>query len=269
MSQTTYTVNGEPLLLKTEIKGALHLLSFRKNDQYRFFIKDKNDTITELIHPSSAGNTYKKTLELLTKGTNMSAKNVGFGRYSLKQFIRAYNSNGHKRYAYTGERVQAQSRIGIYSGITNHPFIDTPEQASSAFLGAIFEIYEKNSAARQSGYLSFEQALDNNHINYVSSQFALGYRFRFIKNNIGSTFLNLQMAHFTFSNRTFTQANGTDEHEKNTSFSVPLIFGLGSDIKLGNTSFITFNCNEIFAVFADYHNSFPLNFSFGYKFNLP
>ncbi|MBJ6367753.1 hypothetical protein [Snuella sedimenti] len=268
-AQETYTVNGEQLLLKTEVKGALSLLSYRNKDQSRFFIKDKSNDIIELIHPRDGGNTYKKTLESLTQGKNMSAQLVGFGRYSLKQFVKAYNSNGHRKYAYTDERVQAQLRIGIYSGVTNHPFIDTPRQVSAALFGAILEVYEKNSAARQSGYISIEQALGNVNMGYASTQFGLGYRFRYIKNSWFNEYLNLQLANFTFSNRTFESSNDENKHEKRASFSVPLVFGLGMDIKVGDTSFITLNYNEIFAVFADYHNSFPVNFIIGYKFNLP
>ena len=54
----------------------------------------------------------------------------------------------------------------------------------------------------------------------------------------------------------------------NTSFDVPFIFGIGSDIKVSKNSYITIIYGELFAIFLNNQGNFSTDISIGYKFNL-
>jgi len=49
---------------------------------------------------------------------------------------------------------------------------------------------------------------------------------------------------------------------------VSLIFGLGADFKICDSSYITFVYDSIFALLRDNEGNFPIDFAVGYKFNL-
>ena len=55
--------------------------------------------------------------------------------------------------------------------------------------------------------------------------------------------------------------------ESGSDFSAPITFGLGADYKVGN-GYITFNYNDIVGLSVDSNGEFPIDFTFGYKFNL-
>ena len=54
LHKNQYTVNGDTLTLKTELKGDLDFLTYKTKGNYRFFIKDKNETIYELLSTQQA-----------------------------------------------------------------------------------------------------------------------------------------------------------------------------------------------------------------------
>ncbi|WP_298237733.1 hypothetical protein [uncultured Algibacter sp.] len=271
LAQESYMVNGETLILKLEVEGDLDLLSLKLEDSYRFFIKDNDENLTELINTKDEDDTYfnefRETLSDLTKSSNMSTDEVGFSRYSLKKFIKAYNSTGHARYAYTDERVKTQVRLGIFGGITNHPFIENLNNTKVPYFTVELEAFEKKELPRQSGFFSIEHALESDDFQYVSTVLALGYRYRFINKPKFNIYVNSQFATYTISKNTIT----VDDSEmiiKSNAFRVPFIFGIGSDIKLSDSSVISFIYNELFSAFVDNSDNFPINFAAGYKFNL-
>lgn len=55
-AQQTYTVKGESLELKTEVEGNLDLLWTIKDCKYRFFVKTKDGTLTELKNNKQSDN---------------------------------------------------------------------------------------------------------------------------------------------------------------------------------------------------------------------
>ncbi len=271
-AQKQYTVKGETLNLRIELEGDLDFLSYKTKDNYRFFIKDKNETIYELLNTRQEDNSYlneyKRVLSNLTQGSNMSTEKVGFGHYSLKQFIRAYNSSGTKRYTYTGEKVYMQSRLGVFGGITNHPFTENKNNAKVPSLAVEFEFFAKISKPRQTGYFSIEHTFENSKIKYTSTQLALGYRYRFINKSAFNIYGNLQISTYTFSKNTFVLADNSKEVVNDAIFHIPLSFGLGSDIKINNHSLVTLTYKNLFAIFENNSANFPIDFAVGYKVNL-
>ncbi len=271
LAQQTYTVNGESLELSLEVEGDLDLLLLKQNDRFRFFVKDAHEHIQELINSKDIDGTYfneyRHTLEKLTEGSNMSTELVAFSKYGLKQFIKAYNGKGTKRFAYTNDKVKTQTRIGVFTGMTNHPLVDHPGNVKTALFGVELELFEKKELPRQSGFISVERTLKHDDFDYVSTIIALGYRFRFINPSKFNIYANLQMATYTFSKQTAV-FNEEDMTVKNNAFRAPFIFGLGSDIKVSSSGYMTFIYNELFSVFVKNNGHFPVNFSIGYKMNL-
>ena len=76
------------------------------------------------------------------------------------------------------------------------------------------------------------------------------------------------MATLNFSSVTFESESNTEIDQSDTSFDIPLIFGIGSDIKIGDHSFLTIIYGELFAVLLDNQGNFSTDIAIGYKFNL-
>ena len=271
IGQERVIFNDETLNLELEVDGNLDLLSLKTDNGYRFFVKDINEELYELINTKDEDGTYfyqfRDTLADLTKDANMSTDEVGFGRYSLKKFINAYNLKGHLRYAYTDDKVKTQVRLGVFGGITNHPFIDNPNNTKVPYFTVELEAFEKKELPRQSGFFSIKHALESDDFKYVSTVLALGYRYRFINKPKFNIYVNSQFATYTIS-RTTMMVNGSDMDIKSNAFRVPFIFGLGSDIKLSDSSYLSLIYNELFSIFVSNSDNFPINFAAGYKFNL-
>jgi hypothetical protein len=53
-----------------------------------------------------------------------------------------------------------------------------------------------------------------------------------------------------------------------TVVDIPLTFGIGADIRLTDSSYLTINYNELFAALLENNGSFSTNITLGYKFNL-
>ncbi|WP_027138384.1 hypothetical protein [Gaetbulibacter saemankumensis] len=274
-AQETYTYNGEVLILKMEIEGDLDFLVLKTELPNRYFIKDQNDTLYELINTQNSDNSYNKeykaTLNQLTIGSNVSARRVGFGRYSIKEFIRAYNSKGTKRFEYTGERASLSSRIAFFAGITNHPFIEFVDNRSNTlttFLSSEFEFFGHVEKPKQAGFFSIEHAIKTSKLKFSATQITVGYRYRFINQSKFNVFGNLRCATYTFTKETFELQNDASKVVKESLFHTPLSFGIGADIKLTNKSYLSFNYNELFAIFMTHSKNFPVDIAFGYKLNL-
>jgi len=271
-TQIQHTINGQTLTLHLETEGTLDFLSYTNKDERHLFIRDQNDSIIELINTKDIDNTYfqeyKEQLEFLTKGSNMSADDVSFGVYSIKQFIKAYNSGGLQRYAYTGEKVKAKARVGFFGGLTNIPFIENLNNKSTPFFSGELEFFQDQEMPRQTGYFAIKQTSNTNDIQYQSTQLALGYRFRFINQPQFNIHGNLEFAAFTFSKSVVEIPDEPSISVHNKSFRIPIIFGLGSDIRITDTSYITLTYYEIVSVLVDNNGHFPVDFGIGYKFDL-
>ena len=269
-SQKTYTVNGETLELKTEIDGKLDLLWNVIDGKYRYFVKTEDGTITELKNTKDDNNDYqeeyKSTLSSLTNGN--STDKLKLTLYSLRNYIDSYNASVDTSYTSTSTESNVQFRLGFSGGITNNPFVGNPDNTKTPLIGAELEIYEANVLPRHSGFLQARHAFENDDFKYSTSELSLGYRFRFINKETFSIYGQVKFATVNFSNFTFLDENDMEVDSNETSFDIPFIFGVGSDIKVGNNSYITIIYGELFALLLDNQGNFSTDIAIGYKFNL-
>lgn len=269
-SQQTYAVNGETLELKTEVDGKLDLLWNVIDGKYRYFVKTEDGTITELKNTKDDNNDYqeeyKSTLNSLTSG--MSTDKLKLTFYSLKNFIDSYNASVDSSYTSTNIERNVQFRLGFSGGITNNPFVGNPDNTKTPMIGAELEIFEANALPRHSGFLQARHTFESDDFKYSTTELALGYRFRFINKENFSIYGQVKLATVNFSDFTFLDENDMEVDSNETSFDIPFIFGIGSDIKVGNNSYITIIYGELFAAFLDNQGNFSTDIAVGYKFNL-
>lgn len=269
-SQETYTVNGESLELKTEINGKLDLLWNVIDGKYRYFVKAEDGSITELKNTKDANNDYqeeyKSTLSNLTNG--MSTDKLKLTLYSLRNYIDSYNASVDSNYTSTSTESSVQFRLGFSGGITNNPFVGNPDNTKTPMIGAELEIYEANVLPRHSGFLQARHAFESDDFPYSTTEFSLGYRYRFINKEAFSIYGQVKLATLNFSNVTFLNESDMEIESSETSFDIPFIFGVGSDIKVGSNSYITIIYGELFALLLDNQGNFSTDIAVGYKFNL-
>lgn len=273
-AQETYNVNGQDLVLKTEVEGELDLLWNIIDNQYRYFVQTSDGNIIELTNTKDANNNYqeeyKTVLAELTSGSTFDMKKLSLTLFELRDFLDKYNKTKDSNYTSTATFDKLQIRAAIFGGITNHPFVDNPENIKTALIGAELEIFGTSDIPRHSGYIQLRNTFENDDFEFKTTQISLGYRLRFIKAKSISIFGN-----FTFATLSFTSAQVPDLNnlpamvkESATSFDVPLIFGLGADIRIAEGHFITLGYNELFALLIDNQGNFPVDFTIGYRFNL-
>mgnify|MGYP000854434472 FL=1 len=261
-AQKTYTINNETFELKTEVEGDLDLLWNTIDGNFRYFVQNNAGDIQELKNTKDSESNdyleeYKTVLNAQT-GNTISTDNVNLTRSSLKEFFETYNASKNINYE-VSKRVKLQSRIGVFGGLTNNPFVKNPDNKTTPFFGLEFEILEANKMPRHAGFFSLRHALEHKDFEYSQTQLALGYRFRFVNQPTFNVYANVKFATYTFSNTL---------GEDSSDFDVPFIFGLGSDIKIGKNGFITLAYNELFAIFIDNGGNFPIDFAVGYKMKL-
>ncbi|WP_299114556.1 hypothetical protein [uncultured Winogradskyella sp.] len=269
-SQETYTVNGETLELKTEIEGQLDLLWNIIDGNYRYFVRTENGNITELKNTKNTDKSYqeeyKTTLSSLTNG--MSTKKLKLTLYSLRNYLDAYNASVDATYASTSTERKVQFRLGFSGGITNNPFVGNPDNKKVPMFGAELEIYEANVLPRHSGFLQVRHALDNDDFQYSTTEFSLGYRYRVINRERFSIYGQVKLATVNFTSVTFINDDDMEVDQSDTSFDIPFIFGIGSDIKVSDNSYVTIIYGELFALLLDNQGNFSSDIAIGYKFNL-
>lgn len=272
-AQESYTINGETLELKTEVEGQLDLLWNIIDGKYRYFVRTKDNTITELKNSKvdrKFQEEYKTTLEELTNNS-MSTKRLNLTLFSLKEFIDTYNISADSNYETNVSRSKFQFRLGVFGGITNSPFVTNPDNNTSPLFGAEFEVLEADRISRHAVFMQLKHVLEYEDIKYSTTEISLSYRFRVINEAKFSLYANMKFATLNFSNATvITDNNGmiTTEEFNETAFDVPFIFGVGADINVTKNSFITLGYNELFALLIDNQGNFSQNFTLGYKFNL-
>ncbi len=275
-SQKDYTVNGETFSLKTEVEGSLNLLWNIVDGNYRYFVENDNK-IEELINTKNTSGSYQEeyitSLKQITGNTDINVKSVKLTLPSLRNFINGYNAKQDENYSFSENKLKVNTRLGLFGGITNIPFVDNPDNSTTPLFGAELELYDDKIAKRHGAFLQLMHVLENDDINYSVTEFALGYRFRFIYSKNFNLHANLKLVTLSFSNSTITYEDEdlmqeVTEDKSATSFDAPVIFGLGADIKISENGFITLYYNELFALSLDNQGNFSTNLAIGYKFNL-
>jgi hypothetical protein len=277
-AQETYTINGETLELRTEVDGNLDLLRTYSSRTYRYFIRTEDGTIIELVNTKNPETRkyqeeYISTLNGLTQEYGLTAEEVNFTLPSLADYINMYNSTTDLSYNYE-PRSKLQTRLGVFGGVTNQPFINNPNNSIVPSFGAEFEVYSATRYKRHAGYFSLKTALESDEFKYSSTQIGLGYRFRFINKEKFSVYANVTFATYTFYNETVTYEDYENPdtfltvEQSGSGLEAPFIFGLGSDIKVTKNGYITLAYNSLFALFTKNQGNFPVDFAAGFKFNL-
>ena len=272
-AQETYTINNETIMLKTEIEGELDLLWNIVSNQYRYFVRTTSGEILELKNTKDDNNKfqeeYKQVLKELTNNT-IETKKLNLTLVDLRQFLNTYNKSVDSSFVAEKFKKKLETRMVIFGGITNHPFVNNPENIKNTLVGGELEIFEATTMPRHSGYVQLRNTFESDDFKFRTTEISLGYRFRFIKTKPVNIFGN-----FTFATLSFTKSNLPNEDnplltddESSTSFDVPLMFGLGADIRIAEGHFITIGYNELFALLIENQGNFPVDLTIGYRFNL-
>ena len=273
-AQETYTIEGQSIQLKTAVKGPLDLLWNIIDNKYRYFIRTQDNQLLELVNTKNAENTYneqyKKTLTELTNDT-LEVSKINFNLRDLVHFIDQYNASVSPEYASMRSKLNAELRLGVFGGITNSPFVGNPENVKSAVFGGEIEMLT-GASKRHSGYLQLRHVAEKDAFKYKTTELSLGYRYRFIKKSAFSLYGDVKFATLNFTKATIIfndpEGNSVDEHIDETAFDVPLIIGVGADIKLSNVIYANVSYNQLFAIFFKNQGNFSSDITLGLKFKL-
>ncbi|MBT8265978.1 MAG: hypothetical protein KJO41_09190 [Bacteroidia bacterium] len=269
-AQETYTVNGEMIELKTEADGSIDLLWNIIDNRYRYFVR-KNDQIIELVNTKGSDKKfqeeYKDVLNELVSGSNLNADKVNLTLFSLRRFIDEYNLQVDPNYSSSAKDAKIETRLLIFGGVTNSPFVENPENITNPLFGAELELFEVNNLPRHSLFLQVKHVLSNDDFKYSITQFGVGYRFRIINQRAFNFYANVIPATFNFSKNEFMSEETTVD-ESGSSFDAPFIFGVGADFRISDNSFITVTYDELFALFLDNQGNFSNHLALGFKLNL-
>ena len=272
-AQQQYTVEGQTYNLNTEVEGALTLLWNTIDGEYRYFSKKGND-IVELKNTKQDGDyqeEYKKTLQQQTSDAAVSTEKVKLTLPSLHAFFVTYNKKKDPNFSETEKSIDLQFRLGAFAGVGNSVYTENPTNELQPIAGIDLELIDNVKLRRHSIVFRFKQTFESSEYKYSASQLSLNYRFKFVKTPKFDAFINTKFAALTFSSREYTVipfgGSAMVNKESGSDFSAPITFGLGADYKVGN-GYITFNYNDIVGLSVDSNGEFPIDFTFGYKFNL-
>ncbi|MGY0391600.1 hypothetical protein ACW5R3_03425 [Bizionia sp. KMM 8389] len=273
-SQQEYTINNETLTLETAIEGNLDLLWTIDDGNYRYFVKTEDNSIQELVNTKSETTKkyqeeYKSVLNNLTEGYGVSTDKVNLTLHSLEEFFNVYNATTDLDYNFK-PRAKLQTRLGAFGGITNQPLIENPNNTTVPFFGLEFEFFEATNLSKHALFFNLRHALDADDFKYTATQMALGYRYRFINKKRFNIYGNIKLVTYEFGKATYV-SNTAEPIEYKESFSgidVPFTLGLGADFRVTESSYITVAYYEVYALFSDNSNNFPIDFAIGYKITL-
>lgn len=275
-SQNNYTINGKTYELKKDVEGSIDLLWNVIDGNYRYFV-EKDGKIEELTNSKSNNGSFQEeylnTLQLFSGSSDINSKTVKLTLPSLRNFVNQYNATVDSSYTISQDKIELKTRLGLFAGITNNPFVENPDNLTTPLFGAELELYDDDIAKRHAAFFQLTHILENDDLKYSTTEIALGYRFRFIYSKKFNMHANVKLVTLSFSNSTFSFVDEdtmleVSEDKSATSFDAPVIFGLGADLKIAENSFITFYYNELFALSLENQGNFSTNLALGYKFKL-
>ena len=182
----------------------------------------------------------------------------------MKQFINKYNTSVDDTYTANDSKPKLKTRLSVFGGLTNNPFVNNPDNENSLFFGTELEIVQDKAQPKHAGFVNLRYIAENDNLQYSATQLALGYRFRFVNQDNFNVYAQTKFATLTNVNATYIVENPENpgnliENEvSNTEFDAPLIFGLGADFKVGN-GYITLIFDSLFAAFIDNEDNFPMD----------
>ena len=273
IGQEVFIIEGDTLKLKREVKGSLNLYYSDENRDFRYFVQ-KGQRMMELKEEKTDGvPRYKLQLEDLTRDAPMDVMDVKFELYSLKHFTNIYNAKVQEDYDYNASTENVRMRIGLFTGLSNNKYTDNPDNVISPVIGLGFEIYDPNLAPRHSAFLHLRQSFKRDDFRYTSTQLSVNYRFKVIRLPKMDFHINAELANLMFSSSEIEIINDAGEitdirEDSGFSFTAPLSFGIGSDIKITENGYLILGYNDIVSVVLDGNGNFPIDFTIGYKYNL-
>ena len=269
IAQENFTIKGETLELKTEVNGDLDLLWNIIDGHYRYFVRTSENDITELVNTRDENRHYKAEYKTTLQNlTNVSADKVNLTLTDLKIYIDTFNLSQDPDYKTSIYNAKLQLLLEVFGGITNNPFVNNPNNSISSQFGAELELLDGNRIKRHALFMQLRHVLKTNDFEYSTTELALGYRFRVINTQAFNLFVQTKLATLNFVKSTILGENDMPIDINGTVYDVPLTFGIGADIRLTNSGFLTVRYNELFAALLENKGDFSTNITLGYKFNL-
>ena len=272
-SQNKINVNGETLTVNQDVEGELDLLWTVSDGTYRYFVKTASEDIYELTNTKDSNNKYneeyKTILAELTASKVSSVDRVKLTLPSLRSFFNTYNSLKDSNYVAKESASKVNFRLGLFGGITNHPFIENIGNSSYGQLAAELEIFGNTDNPRHSGIFQVRQTIGSNE-DYTTTELSLGYRFRVVRKEKFNLFVQNKFGTLNFgsSHLRHSESTGNFNVPSDTFFDVPFSFGLGADIKISENSFISIVYDSLLGLNVDDSGNFSTDILVGYKFNL-
>lgn len=268
-AQETYIINKDTLQLNREVKGPLSLFWTQKDLDYRYFVQKGN----RMLELQKENERFKVQLEELTNDARIKTQDVQFVLYSLRHFVNSYNAIMEEDYVFNEATDNIQQRIGLFTGLSNNIYTKNPENSLAPVAGLEYEFYDPNLAPRHSAFLQLRHSFKQNDFNYTATALSLNYRFKALYFQGFDLHVDARLASLYYSEENIPLTNDAGdvisvEHDSGFTFTAPFSFGVGSDIRITENSFITLGYNDIFAIVWDSNGSFPLDFTVGYKYSL-
>lgn len=267
----TFIIDGDTLQLQREVTGPLSLFWNETGHTYRYFVQ-KGDRLVELKNEKN-NQEYKEQLAKLTSDAKIKARDVFFVLYSLRHFVNRYNALVEEDYEFNDATDNIQNRLGLFLGLSNNKYTENPEDILAPIAGVEFEFYDPNLAPRHAAFLQLRQSFRQEGFRYTSTQLSINYRFRALYFSGFDFHINTKLATFLYAEENERLLNDAGEvvaikENNGFTFTAPFSFGVGSDIQITDRGFITVGYNDIFSLVLDGNDSFPIDFTLGYKFNL-
>lgn len=272
-AQQTFIIEGDTLQLQREVKGSLSLFWNQEDTKYRYFVQKENRMVELRDSLINGKLQYREQLAKLTSDTEIRTDDVKFLLYSLKHFVNSYNALVQEDYEFNEASTNIKQRLGLFVGLSNNKYTENPENIISPIVGLEYEFYDPNLAPRHSAFLQLRQSFKREEYRYSSTQLSINYRFKALYFKGWDLHIDTELATFLYSEDKVRIKDDSGEvvaikDDSGFSFTAPFSFGIGSDIRITDNSFISLGYNDIFAIALDGNDSFPVDFTVGLKYNL-
>ncbi|MGB7841781.1 MAG: hypothetical protein WBL21_03245 [Salinimicrobium sp.] len=272
-AQEIYIIENDTVQLQREVRGKLSLFWNLEDMNYRYFVQKQNQLV-ELKDTLIDGKLqFKEQLSKMTSDTGIKTDEVKFFLYSLKHFVNSYNALVQEDYEFNEATSNIKKRIGLFVGLSNNKYTENPDNVLTPVVGIEYEFYDPNLAPRHAAFLQLRQSFKREEYRYSSTQISINYRFKALYFNGWDLHIDTELATFLYSEDKIKIRDDSGElvaikDDSGFSFTAPFSFGIGSDIRITDNSFISLSYNDFFAIVLDGNGSFPLDFTVGLKYNL-